>query len=68
LIPVKVIVESLIPSPCVKLNPVSPPSVSLPCVDVSVTWVGGHTSAGRIVRPVARLDRLSYYPALLARI
>jgi DNA invertase Pin-like site-specific DNA recombinase len=37
-------------------------------VDVSVTWAGGHTSTGRIVRPVARLEQLSYYPALLARV
>jgi hypothetical protein len=37
-------------------------------VDVSVTWAGGHTGAGRIVRPVARLEQLSYYPALVARV
>jgi hypothetical protein len=37
-------------------------------VDVGITWAGGHTSAGRIVRPVARLDQLSYYPALVARV
>lgn len=37
-------------------------------VDVGVTWAGGHTSADRIVRPVARLDQLSYYPALVARV
>jgi DNA invertase Pin-like site-specific DNA recombinase len=37
-------------------------------VDVCVTWAGGHTTAGRIVRPVARLDQLSYYPALVARV
>src|SRR5271166_598400 len=33
-------------------------------VDVTITWAGGHQTAG----PVARLDQLSYYPALLARV
>jgi hypothetical protein len=37
-------------------------------VDVTVTWAGGHQTAGQAVRPVARLDQLSYYPALLARV
>lgn len=37
-------------------------------VDVQITWAGGHTNADRIVRPVARLDQLSYYPALVARV
>jgi hypothetical protein len=37
-------------------------------VDVTITWAGGHQTAGRAVRPVARLDQLSYYPALLARV
>ena len=37
-------------------------------VNVGITWAGGHTSTGRIVRPVARLDQLSYYPALSARV
>jgi DNA invertase Pin-like site-specific DNA recombinase len=37
-------------------------------VDVTVTWAGGHRSTGQAVRPVARLDQLSYYPALLARV
>ncbi len=36
-------------------------------VDVAVTWAGGHTSTARIVRPVARLEQLSYYPQLLDR-
>jgi hypothetical protein len=36
-------------------------------VDVTVTWAGGHTSTARIVRRVARLAQLSYYPQLLAR-
>src|SRR5271156_3306890 len=35
-------------------------------VDVTITWAGGHQSTGQAVRPVARLDQLSYYPALLA--
>ena len=37
-------------------------------VDVTITWAGGHQAAGQAVRPVARLDQLSYYPALLARV
>jgi DNA invertase Pin-like site-specific DNA recombinase len=37
-------------------------------VDVAITWAGGHQTTGRAVRPVARLDQLSYYPALLARV
>jgi DNA invertase Pin-like site-specific DNA recombinase len=37
-------------------------------VDVTVTWIGGHTTTGRIVRPVARLEQLSFYPQLIARI
>ena len=37
-------------------------------VDVRLTWAGGHTTGDRIVRPVARLDQLSYYPALVARV
>ena len=37
-------------------------------VDVIITWAGGHQTTGRAVRPVARLDQLSYYPALLARV
>jgi hypothetical protein len=36
-------------------------------VDVTITWAGGHQTTGQAVRPVARLDQLSYYPALLAR-
>ena len=35
-------------------------------VDVVITWAGGHQTSGQAVRPVARLDQLSYYPALLA--
>jgi DNA invertase Pin-like site-specific DNA recombinase len=37
-------------------------------VDVTITWAGGHQTAGQAVRPVARLDQLSYYPSLLARV
>src|SRR6516162_5204359 len=37
-------------------------------VDVTITWAGGHQAAGQAVRPVGRLDQLSYYPALLARV
>jgi DNA invertase Pin-like site-specific DNA recombinase len=37
-------------------------------VDVAITWAGGHQTTGQAVRPVARLDQLSYYPALLARV
>jgi len=37
-------------------------------VDVTITWAGGHQTTGQAIRPVARLDQLSYYPALLARV
>ena len=37
-------------------------------VDVTITWAGGHQTTGQAVRPVGRLDQLSYYPALLARV
>jgi DNA invertase Pin-like site-specific DNA recombinase len=37
-------------------------------VDVTVVWAGGHTTTGQIVRPVARLDQLSYYPQLIDRV
>ncbi len=37
-------------------------------VDVTITWAGGHQTAGQAVRPVGRLNQLSYYPALLARV
>ena len=37
-------------------------------VDVTITWAGGHQTTGQAVRPVARLDQLSYYPALIARV
>jgi hypothetical protein len=35
-------------------------------VDVTITWAGGHDTAGQAFRPVARLDQLSYYPQILA--
>jgi hypothetical protein len=37
-------------------------------VDVTITWAGGHQTAGQAVRPVARMSQLSYFPALLARV
>jgi DNA invertase Pin-like site-specific DNA recombinase len=36
-------------------------------VDVTITWAGGHQTTGQAIRPVARVDQLSYYPALLIR-
>nr|WP_239377712.1 recombinase family protein [Frankia sp. Cj5] len=37
-------------------------------VKVQVTWAGGHRSDGEVVRPVARLTQLSYYPQLATRV
>jgi hypothetical protein len=37
-------------------------------VDVTITWAGGHQTHGQAVRPVARLDQLSYYDTLLATV
>jgi len=37
-------------------------------VNVDITWAGGHQTSGKAVRPVGRLDQLSYYPALRARV
>jgi DNA invertase Pin-like site-specific DNA recombinase len=37
-------------------------------VDVAITWAGGYETRGRAVRPVARLDQLSYYRQLLATV
>lgn len=37
-------------------------------VTVTVTWAGGHTTHAEVVRPVARLDQLSYYPQLVERL
>jgi DNA invertase Pin-like site-specific DNA recombinase len=36
-------------------------------VELEIHWIGGHRTQTRRRRPVARLDQLSYYPALLAR-
>jgi DNA invertase Pin-like site-specific DNA recombinase len=37
-------------------------------VKATVTWAGGHQTHATLTRPVARIDQLSYYPALTARI
>ncbi|MEV6869053.1 recombinase family protein, partial [Streptosporangium subroseum] len=37
-------------------------------VHAVLTWAGGHQSHADLIRPVARIDQLSYYPALTARI
>ncbi len=37
-------------------------------VDVQVHWAGGHGTQTTLIRPVARLEQLSYYPELLARV
>jgi len=37
-------------------------------VDVALCWAGGYISHHRLVRPVARYQQLSNYPALLERI
>src|SRR5690348_7793180 len=37
-------------------------------VYVTVTWAGGHQTHADLSRPVARIDQLSYYPALTGRI
>ena len=37
-------------------------------VRVRVTWVGGAQTVGELIRPVARLAQLSYYPQLCARV
>ena len=36
-------------------------------VDVEIVWAGGHRTRTQIVRPVAKLTQLSYYPQLAAR-
>ncbi|MBO0514803.1 recombinase family protein [Streptomyces beijiangensis] len=36
-------------------------------VTVQVIWAGGHRTDGELIRPVGRLDQLSYYPQLAAR-
>lgn len=37
-------------------------------VDVELRWAGGHKTKTQVVRPVARLEQLSYYKALCERI
>jgi DNA invertase Pin-like site-specific DNA recombinase len=37
-------------------------------VAVTITWAGGAQTADEIVRPVARLEQLSYYPRLVERL
>ena len=37
-------------------------------VQATVTWAGGHQTHASLTRPVARINQLSYYPALTARI
>ena len=37
-------------------------------VDVQMHWFGGHGTQATLSRPVARLDQLSYYPQLTARV
>jgi DNA invertase Pin-like site-specific DNA recombinase len=37
-------------------------------VRVQIVWAGGHHSDAIVVRPVARLTQLSYYPQLAARV
>src|SRR5690349_20338352 len=37
-------------------------------VHAAITWAGGHQTHADLRRPVARIDQLSYYPALAGRI
>lgn len=37
-------------------------------VDAQIHWFGGHGTQATLIRPVARLDQLSYYPQLMARV
>jgi DNA invertase Pin-like site-specific DNA recombinase len=37
-------------------------------VDVVLVWAGGATTTARLVRPVAHLDQLSYFPLLRERV
>jgi Recombinase/Recombinase zinc beta ribbon domain len=37
-------------------------------VAVHVAWLGGHGTEATLIRPVARLEQLSYYPQLQARV
>jgi hypothetical protein len=36
-------------------------------VAVQIIWAGGHRTRGEVIRPVGRLDQLSYFPQLAAR-
>lgn len=37
-------------------------------VDMEVQWAGGHTTRTYVIRPVAKLEQLSYFPSLVERI
>ncbi|WP_369228613.1 recombinase family protein (plasmid) [Streptomyces sp. R39] len=37
-------------------------------VQVAIVWAGGTTTMGEVVRPVQRLEQLSYYPQMTTRI
>jgi len=37
-------------------------------VNLEVHWAGGHRTRAQLTRPVARLEQLSYYPALVERV
>jgi hypothetical protein len=37
-------------------------------VHIQITWAGGHRTDGAVVRPVATLQQLSYFPRLAARV
>jgi DNA invertase Pin-like site-specific DNA recombinase len=37
-------------------------------VHIQITWAGGHRTDGEVVRPVATLQQLSYFPRLAARV
>jgi DNA invertase Pin-like site-specific DNA recombinase len=37
-------------------------------VNVELHWAGGHRTGTRLIRPVARLEQLSYYPQLKQRV
>ena len=37
-------------------------------VNVELHWAGGHRTGTRLIRPVARLEQLSYYPQLKKRV
>lgn len=37
-------------------------------VEVEITWAGGHKTKTQVIRPVARLSQLSYFPELVERV